>query len=39
MDLSGIKEVKKGNCRKYGKYKYYIKNCRSKRKTKEQKLN
>jgi len=35
MDLSGIKEIKKGNCRNYGKYKYYIKEYRNKKKTKE----
>jgi len=35
MDLSGTKEAKRGNCRKYGKYKYYIKECRSKKKTEE----
>jgi len=35
MDLSGTKEAKKGNCRKCGKYKHYIKECRSKRKTEE----
>jgi len=39
MDLSGTKEAKKGNCRKYRKYKYYIKKYRSKKKTKEQRLN
>jgi len=35
MDLSGTKEIKKGNCRNYSKYKYYIKEYRSKKKTKE----
>jgi len=34
MDLSGTKEVKKGNYRNCGKYKYYIKEYRSKKKTK-----
>jgi len=35
MDLSGIKEAKKGNCRKYKKYRYYIREYRSKKKTEE----
>jgi len=35
MDLSGTKEIKKGNCRNYGKYRYYIRECRSKKKTKK----
>jgi len=35
MDLSGTKEVKKENYRKCGKYRYYIKEYRSKKKTKE----
>jgi len=35
MDLSGTKEAKKGNYRKCGKYRYYIKECRSKKKTEE----
>ena len=39
MDLSGTKETKKGNYKKCRKYRYYIKEYRSKRKTKEQRLN
>jgi len=39
MDLSGTKEAKKGSCKKYGKYRHYIKEYRGKKKTKEQKLN
>jgi len=35
MDLSGTKEAKKGNCRNCGKYKHYIKEYKSKKKTKE----
>jgi len=35
IDLSGTKETKKGNYRKYGKYRYYVKECRSKKKTEE----
>jgi len=35
MDLSGIKEIKKRNYRNCGKYKYYIKEYKSKKKTKE----
>jgi len=35
MDLSGTKEAKKGNCRKCKKYRYYVKEYRSKKKTKE----
>jgi len=35
MDLSGTREAKKGNCRNYRKYRYYIKECRSKKKTEE----
>jgi len=35
MDLSGTKEVKKGNYKKYRKYRYYIRDYRSKKKTKE----
>jgi len=35
MDLSGTKEAKRGNCRKCGKYRYYVKEYRSKKKTKE----
>jgi len=35
INLSGTKEIKKGNCRNYRKHKYYIRECRSKKKTKE----
>jgi len=35
MDLSGTKEIRKGNYRNCRKYRYYIRECRSKRKTKE----
>jgi len=35
MDLSGIKEMKKRNYKICRKYKYYIRECRSKKKTKE----
>jgi len=35
MDLSGTKEIKKENYKNYGKYRYYIKEYRSKKKTKE----
>jgi len=35
MDLSGAKKIKKGNCRNCGKYKYYIRECRSKKKIKK----
>jgi len=35
IDLSGTKEIKKGNYRNYRKYRYYIKEYKSKRKTKE----
>ena len=35
IDLSSTKEIKKRNYRNCGKYKYYIKECRSKKKTKE----
>jgi len=39
MDLSGTKEAKKGNCRKCGKNGHYIRECRVKKKTEEQRLN
>jgi len=39
MDLSGTKEARKENYRKYGKYRYYIKEYKSKKKTEEQRLN
>jgi len=39
MDLSGTREIKKENYRNYGKYKYYTRECRSKKKTEEKKLN
>jgi len=35
IDLSGTKEMKKGNCRNCRKNKYYIREYRSKKKTKE----
>jgi len=35
MDLSGTKEAKKENYKKCGKYGYYIRECRSKKKIKE----
>jgi len=33
MDLSGTKEAKKGNCRKCGKYRYYTREYKNKKKT------
>jgi len=35
IDLSGTKEIKKGNYRNCGKYKHYIRECRSKKKIEE----
>jgi len=35
INLSGTKEMKKGNYRNYNKYRYYIKEYKSKKKTKE----
>ena len=39
MDLSGIKETRKGICRNYKKSRYYIKDCKSEKKPKGQRLN
>jgi len=35
IDLSSTKEIKKGNCRNCGKYKYYIREYKSKKKIKK----
>jgi len=39
MDLSSTKEIKKGNCKNCGKYKYYTREYRSKKKTEKQRPN
>jgi len=39
MDLSGTKEAKKGNCRNCRKYRHYIREYKSKKKTEEKRLN
>ncbi len=39
MDLSGIKKTKRGICRNYKKPRYYIKDYKSKKKSKGQRLN
>ena len=39
MDLSGIKEIKKGTCRNYKKPGHYIKDCKNRKKPKEQRPN
>ena len=39
MDLSGIKETRKGTCRNYKKLRYYIKDYKSGKKPKGQRPN
>ena len=39
MDLSGTKETRRGTSRNYKKLRYYIKDCKSGKKPKGQRLN